>query len=635
MKKSIDITPDKTLIQKTGLVGYSTAEALAELVDNSIDARLGRVGVSLHLDFQGMRITISDDGRGMDMGGLRAAMTVARRTKPDGSLGQFGMGMKSACSALGGRFEIRTSAEGSPKEYSVSYDEEEWLSDGAAGWRNFGVTETDLAGRDDWHGTSIAIDRLKVPLYPNLATNLRKSFGQRYGSYIKDGTASVRVNRTLCKPFRPDVEKGTRIMIRIETRDGAVITGHVELLRARSVGGKYGIDLYRHGRLIKPHVKFGFPAHPENSLVTGRLDLDHVPVNFQKNDFIGESDEYREALRAFKDSGPASRILAMSRSRSPDTPSVDPVFEYFAAGSEPPRMRPGMSSGTSARVLGDARPFVVAAGGRRIRVLFESGGSGPLYGVSDDGGDRTVTINRDSASFSFVRNPLFLIGMIAAEAAAMPSGKGFADFVMARNRSVEESLRGLKAGRGPFRPRRRDIPIPDIPGYGLAGELVDLHDRLEEVADYRFQFTAMSTLVPYLHNHKGQIVYTVHAAPGRGGDLAGALTDMLDEADERHIIVINAPSRDTLAGLLANRGMARIIAVRENRSISGPTVAGPEKAVTDLIVESETYGIPVGLHEVGRILRGLVDDGLVDADRARRYARFRKRSGRLEELLAG
>ena len=37
---TIDITPDKSLIQKLGLVGYRTEQAIAELLDNSIDARI-------------------------------------------------------------------------------------------------------------------------------------------------------------------------------------------------------------------------------------------------------------------------------------------------------------------------------------------------------------------------------------------------------------------------------------------------------------------------------------------------------------------------------------------------------------------------------------------------------------------
>ena len=49
----VDVTPDKSLIKKLGLVGYRTDQAVAELVDNSIDARIEgeTCRISLQLDF--------------------------------------------------------------------------------------------------------------------------------------------------------------------------------------------------------------------------------------------------------------------------------------------------------------------------------------------------------------------------------------------------------------------------------------------------------------------------------------------------------------------------------------------------------------------------------------------------------
>ena len=72
----VDITPDKSLVKKLGLSGYRTEQALAELVDNSIDARIdgARETVAVLLDFDGRRIVVSDDGRGMDGERLAGAM---------------------------------------------------------------------------------------------------------------------------------------------------------------------------------------------------------------------------------------------------------------------------------------------------------------------------------------------------------------------------------------------------------------------------------------------------------------------------------------------------------------------------------------------------------------------------------
>lgn len=39
-KHTVDITPDKSLIKKLGLTGYRSEQAIAELIDNSIDGRI-------------------------------------------------------------------------------------------------------------------------------------------------------------------------------------------------------------------------------------------------------------------------------------------------------------------------------------------------------------------------------------------------------------------------------------------------------------------------------------------------------------------------------------------------------------------------------------------------------------------
>ena len=51
---SIDIAPDKSLVQKFGLVGHRVEQAMAELLDNSIDARIGDAeeGIEVHIDFK-------------------------------------------------------------------------------------------------------------------------------------------------------------------------------------------------------------------------------------------------------------------------------------------------------------------------------------------------------------------------------------------------------------------------------------------------------------------------------------------------------------------------------------------------------------------------------------------------------
>lgn len=81
-------------------LGYSTAAALADVVDNSVSARASEV--HLRFDWSGVdsRISILDNGLGMDDAELEAAMTLGvlnpldERAPTD--LGRFGLGLKTA-----------------------------------------------------------------------------------------------------------------------------------------------------------------------------------------------------------------------------------------------------------------------------------------------------------------------------------------------------------------------------------------------------------------------------------------------------------------------------------------------------------------------------------------------------------
>ena len=92
---ALDITPDKSLIRKLGSTGYRTYEALSELVDNSLDARMSRpISIRVTLDYAKETMGVADDGAGMGLAELKDAMTLGRETNyPRGKqLGLFRLG---------------------------------------------------------------------------------------------------------------------------------------------------------------------------------------------------------------------------------------------------------------------------------------------------------------------------------------------------------------------------------------------------------------------------------------------------------------------------------------------------------------------------------------------------------------
>ena len=629
---SVDITPDKSLIQKLGLVGYRTVEAIAELLDNSIDARIANQEerIIVQLDFEKKQIDVRDDGRGMDKHDLTDALIIAKGTKSDGSLGQFGIGLKSACSALGKKFVIRTSQINSDKEYQVAYDEDQWLSDKSLNWKTFKISETILTSKEDWHGTIIVIGDLKVPLYPSQVTKFKTNFGLRYAPYLQQKQISIQVNRRFCKPHREDIEEGSKVMIELELSSGMTVKGHIALLKKRSIQGDYGIHLIKHGRLIKSFAKFGFPAHPENAKIIGELNLDHVPVNFYKSEFIEESKEYREVKEIFRSSDVLKTIRILAKSKGSKVASIESVFDYFDGKSKPQHLERNVRKNLTQDLFNHTKPFEIKMGKNTVQIIIKPLKNEPLYTVKTAGSKKTITINSDEHSFKFVRNPLFLIGVIASEVNLISRNPDFEKFIQERNHQLNEFLKSWSESNKKETFRDREMPIPDMLNYRLADELIILHDFLKDNCESKFQFTALSTLAPYLHNLRGKIVYTIHTTPNKGEYVAQLLSD---EFGDRFAIV-DRPDLNSLNTLLKMPKVDRIIAIREYRVIKGSTIATPDKAFVDLLVERHTHDIPLDDTDLKRILQTMKRHSLINLDEIQRYGNFVKKSSQLEKLLA-
>lgn len=92
-----DVPPDPSIADAVGR-HHTLGTAVADLVDNSIDAHAERVHIRfLSLDGAVHGLRVIDDGDGMDAGRIDSAMTFAgRRDYAREDLGHFGLGLKAA-----------------------------------------------------------------------------------------------------------------------------------------------------------------------------------------------------------------------------------------------------------------------------------------------------------------------------------------------------------------------------------------------------------------------------------------------------------------------------------------------------------------------------------------------------------
>ncbi|ROP41051.1 histidine kinase/DNA gyrase B/HSP90-like ATPase [Saccharothrix texasensis] len=110
---SIELPPDPRAMDAIGR-NHSLPTALADLVDNSIDA--GATRVLVRIVKVGERLTslyVVDNGNGMSPDAIDAAMTVGgRREYGDGDLGHFGLGLKAASFSQARKLTVMSRAAG-------------------------------------------------------------------------------------------------------------------------------------------------------------------------------------------------------------------------------------------------------------------------------------------------------------------------------------------------------------------------------------------------------------------------------------------------------------------------------------------------------------------------------------------
>lgn len=286
-----------------GQSGHSVADAVAELVDNALDARVGRrVKVEIRYDARDGWIEIADNGRGMGRSELSEALVLGLSAKGDGKIGRFGLGLKTACTSLGSRFEIRTAPASGKVEWVADYDEEEFLRQGD--W----MLPISRRNKTRPRGTTILIHSSRI--YPALSQSLERNLGSIFRHFIEDGILTLTLNGEVVKAMHQEIDESSVLPLEGEVK-GYKVRGWVGLLLVSSQRGWYGFSLVRNRRVIRRHEKIGFRAHPSTARVVGELHLDQFPVNNLKTDFIRETEAWH-ALEKWV-SEQIEPVLAMSR----------------------------------------------------------------------------------------------------------------------------------------------------------------------------------------------------------------------------------------------------------------------------------------------------------------------------------
>lgn len=331
-KKNIDINTDtnendillppdpERVMEGLRDTGYNFNTAMADIIDNSIAANATKIDITVDMNPKGeLTVYIADDGDGMDSDGLTNAMKYGSKRREDpGSLGKFGLGLKTASTAFCRSLSVVSRDSVDSTVHKVQWDLDYIAQRNEWSLRTPEVTEDELdllnATAEDKSGTLVIwqkVDRL-LKAYSNrgnqknalkrtldnLAFHISMVY-QRFLDYSDDRARNVIIslNGTTIESWDPFCQKESSTerladeTVEIEMPDNSVSTFVIRAFmiprrddfstvaerdKARVSNDMQGFYVYRENRLIHSCDWLGmFSKEPHGSLLRVEFSFDH------------------------------------------------------------------------------------------------------------------------------------------------------------------------------------------------------------------------------------------------------------------------------------------------------------------------------------------------------------------------
>ncbi len=280
--------PQRTLSALREL-GYDSYSAIADLIDNSIDAGAERVAISIIEHDGDIVVEIADNGNGMDEARLDEALRLGSDTsRVENDLGKFGMGLVTASISMSKRVEVFSKMNGGTGFYG-GFDLE--MIEEVNEFRKWVQPVDEISNGklfDDW-STMIRLsktDRINNRRPSEFANVLRKRLGQVFRKFLKAGT-KISVNGKAVEPLDPLMlaDKGTSLVFDepIEVEGGTIHLRVVDLPDYGQHGNRdmgiipqnSGFYIMRNNREIEEAKTFDFyKKHPDFSHFRAEVEFD-------------------------------------------------------------------------------------------------------------------------------------------------------------------------------------------------------------------------------------------------------------------------------------------------------------------------------------------------------------------------
>lgn len=332
----IDVKPNvKKTLESMKSSGYSFTHAIADIVDNSIDAKATEISINVCLE--SLSIQIIDNGIGMEFDRIVEALRLGSETGKEASeLGKYGFGLKSASFS---QANIITVASRVSKTNEVTFDinksieENDWIAYESFDYRNLIEHETGTAviWNDLYRLGITGKDREKrlISLTKELDQFLSKTFYQFIdqgikfylnGNELKSQSPFYESSPALKHLNADDVNFGEE-KIKLKAFDISAVArrgSDDNLLQEQ------GISVFRNNRFISNIGWISRMAHPSLNMIRIRMDVGSKEDYLLNIDFKKSNVELPASLKqdiksfeqtAIKAYGKTGRIKASNKKR--------------------------------------------------------------------------------------------------------------------------------------------------------------------------------------------------------------------------------------------------------------------------------------------------------------------------------
>jgi len=283
---TIPVRFDKSHLTSIGERLYTQSlDLVRELVANAYDADATRVNIIADFD----RITVEDNGSGMDRHGVEQYFTIGSRFKKEHPksarfsrvrIGEFGIG-KFAVLSLCDRFELYTRTESYAA--TIIFDKEDFIERDS--WE-VPIIEHEVS-KSEKSGTRVTLFNIKKQLdILDLERYLTSTFP------LTEKNFSIFLNE---RRLEPKYIAGERFAIKYTFPDVGSLKGEMILATLTIPADMVGVGVRVKGVLVRREL-FGLDAaHPAFARkLTGEVRADFLPITTDRSGFQEDADAYQK-----------------------------------------------------------------------------------------------------------------------------------------------------------------------------------------------------------------------------------------------------------------------------------------------------------------------------------------------------